>query len=155
MAAKKKSAVAGEPRGAPRMDHRWDREHELVESGGVSHFVGALVPGVLRTRTTSTKMMNPRRRCRTCIARSRRRCGCCCCSPGCSLWRANRRPRATTPVLDVQAAPTAPRYSARSVCRARRNRSKTRAVTSSTTAAAIASGLLPYETTATSTTAVI
>ena len=46
-AAKKKSAAAGEPSDAPRRDHRWDGEHELVESDVVSHFVGAWVSGVL------------------------------------------------------------------------------------------------------------
>ena len=46
-AAKKKPAVAARPCGAPRKDRRWDGEHELKESGGVSHFVGAWVPDVL------------------------------------------------------------------------------------------------------------
>ena len=46
-AAKKQTSAAAQPRGAPRKGRRWGGEHELVESGGVGHVVGAWVPGVL------------------------------------------------------------------------------------------------------------
>ena len=60
-AAKKKPAAAAQPRGVSRKDHRWDGEHEFVESGGVGHYVGAGRQACW-TRAASTKMMNSRRR---------------------------------------------------------------------------------------------
>ena len=124
-ATKKKPAAAARPCGTPRKDRHWDGENGLVESGGVSHFVGARVPDVLDGGSEDGDD-EPAPKKPKCIARSRRRRGCCC-SRGCSRWRMTRRLRALAPVLGAQAAPTAPRCSARCVCRVRRDLRRDRA----------------------------
>ena len=154
-AAKKKSAAAGEPSDAPRRDHRWDGEHELVESAGLSHFVGVWVLGVLDAgderedcepapkkenahqsfQKTSWLALLPWH----CVAADDSAAACSHAGVRCTVPRLRRL---------LQGALLA-------VCRARRDRANTQAATISTTAAAVVSGLLPCETTATSTTVAI